>query len=167
MGKKNQATSSSLLDIQKPSLPTISVANIQNLRTAATGYYQWYLDNNAITGATQNNYVATASGAYTLVVTNAQGCASSPSAAVTIAITGIFETPIISIYPNPTRDKITITTESKGDIEIIDAIGISVKRFSSVNSGDILDISSLTRGKYILRFTDSKTRISTFSLIKD
>jgi len=167
VGNKNQATSSSLLDIQKPSLPTISVANIQNLSTAATGSYQWYLDNKAITGATQNNYVATASGAYTLVVTNAQGCASSPSAAVTIAITGIFETPIISIYPNPTRDKITITTESKGDIEIIDAIGISVKRFSSVNSGDILDISSLTRGKYILRFTDSKTRISTFSLIKD
>jgi hypothetical protein len=167
VGNKNQATSSSLLDIQKPSLPTISVANIQNLSTAATGSYQWYLDNKAITGATQNNYVATASGAYTLVVTNAQGCASSPSVAVTIAITGIFETPIISIYPNPTRDKITITTESKGDIEIIDAIGISVKRFSSVNSGDILDISSLTRGKYILRFTDSKTRISTFSLIKD
>lgn len=167
VGNKNQATTSSLLDIQKPSLPTISVANIQNLSTAAVGTYQWYIDNKAITGATQNNYVATASGAYTLVVTNTQGCASAPSAAITIAITGILEAPIISIYPNPTRDRITIATESKGDIEIIDAIGISVKRFSSVNSGDILDISSLTSGKYILRFTDSKTRISTFSLIKD
>lgn len=167
VGNKNQATTSSLLDIQKPSLPTISVANIQNLSTAAVGTYQWYIDNKAITGATQNNYVATASGAYTLVVKNTQGCASAPSAAITIAITGILEAPIISIYPNPTRDRITIATESKGDIEIIDAIGISVKRFSSVNSGDILDISSLTSGKYILRFTDNKTRVSTFSLIKD
>jgi hypothetical protein len=167
VGNKNQATSSSILDIQKPSLPTISVANIQNLSTAATGSYQWYLDNKAITGATQNNYVATASGAYTLVVTNAQGCASSPSAAVTIAITGILETPIISIYPNPTRDRILIASERRGDIEIIDAIGISVKRFSAVNSGDILDISSLMSGKYILRFTDDKTRVSTFHLIKE
>jgi hypothetical protein len=167
VGNKNLVANQSFLDIQKPTLPTISVANIQNLSTDATGTYQWYLDNKAISGATQNKYVATASGAYSLVVTNAQGCASSPSAAVTIAITGIFETPIISIYPNPTRDKITITTESKGDIEIIDAIGISVKRFDAVNSGDILDISSLATGKYILRFTDSKTRISTFNLIKD
>ncbi|MCX6194668.1 MAG: T9SS type A sorting domain-containing protein [Cytophagales bacterium] len=167
VGNKNQAANLNLLDIQKPSLPTISVANIQNLSTTATGTYQWYLDNKAISGATQNNYVATASGAYTLVVTNAQGCASAPSAAITIAITGILEVPVFSIYPNPTRDRITIETESSGSIEIINEIGITMKKFTSVNSGETLDISTLNKGKYIIRFTDSKNRVSTFSLIKE
>ena len=167
VGNKNQAANFNLLDIQKPSLPTISVANIQNLSTTATGTYQWYLDNKAISGATQNNYVATASGAYTLVVTNAQGCASAPSAAITIAITGILEVPVFSIYPNPTRDRITIETESSGSIEIINEIGITMKKFTSVNSGETLDISTLNKGKYIIRFTDSKNRVSTFSLIKE
>jgi hypothetical protein len=167
VGNKNQASNLNLLDIQKPSLPTISVASIQNLSTTATGTFQWYLDNKAISGATQNNYVATASGAYTLVVTNAQGCSSAPSAAITIAITGIEEIPSFSIYPNPTRDRITISTESKGELEIINEIGISIKKYNLVNSGDVLDISTLTSGKYLLRFTDSKTRISTFSIIKE
>ena len=167
VGNKNQVANLNLLDVQKPSLPTISVANIQNLSTAATGSYQWYMDNKAITGATQNNYVATASGAYTLVVTNARGCSSTPSAAITIAITGTLEVPTFSVYPNPAQNRITVATESKGDIEIINSFGLILKRINLVNNGDTIDISSLVEGKYIIRFTDKENRINTLSLIKE
>jgi hypothetical protein len=167
VGNKNQATISSLLDVQKPNTPTISVANIQNLSTTATGTYQWYLDNKAITGATQNNYVATATGAYSLVVTNAQGCPSAPSAAISIAITGVLEVPTFSVYPNPTRNQLKIATESKGDIELINSFGLVIKRVNRVNNGDVIDTSNLPVGKYIIRFTDTDNRISTLALIKE
>ena len=167
VGNKNQATISSLLDVQKPNTPTISVANIQNLSTTATGTYQWYLDNKVITGATQNNYVATATGAYSLVVTNAQGCPSAPSAAISIAITGVLEVPTFSVYPNPTRNQLKIATESKGDIELINSFGLVIKRVNRVNNGDVIDTSNLPLGKYIIRFTDTDNRISTLALIKE
>jgi hypothetical protein len=155
------------LDVQKPNTPTISVANIQNLSTTATGTYQWYLDNKAITGATQNNYVATATGAYSLVVTNAQGCPSTPSAAISIAITGILEVPTFSVYPNPTRNQLKIATEGKGDIELINSFGLVIKRVNRVNNGDVIDTSNLPAGKYIIRFTDTDNQISTVALIKE
>lgn len=167
VGNKNQATISSLLDVQKPNTPTISVANIQNLSTTATGTYQWYLDNKAITGATQNNYVATATGAYSLVVTNAQGCPSAPSAAISIAITGVLEVPTFSVYPNPTRNQLKIATESIGDIELINSFGLVIKRVNRANNGDVIDTSNLPVGKYIIRFTDTDNRISTVALIKE
>jgi hypothetical protein len=167
VGNKNQATNSSLLDVQKPNTPTISVANIQNLSTTATGTYQWYLDNKAIKGATQNNYVATATGAYSLVVTNAQGCPSTPSAAISIAITGILEVPTFSVYPNPTRNQLKIATESQGDIELINSFGLVIKRVNQINNGDVIDTSNLPVGKYIIRFTDSENRISALALIKE
>lgn len=167
VGNKNQVANQSLLDIQKPALPTISVANIQNLSTTATGTYQWYLDNKAISGATQNNYVATASGAYTLVVINAQGCASAPSAAITIAITGILELPLFSVYPNPTRDRITISTDKEGDIEIVNSVGIIVQKLTSVHSGDSIDLSKYTLGKYFVRFTDLNLKSITIPIIKE
>jgi hypothetical protein len=167
VGNKNQATISSLLDAQKPNAPTISVANIQNLSTTATGTFQWYLDNKAITGATQNNYVATATGAYSLVVTNAQGCPSAPSAAISIAITGVLEVPTFSVYPNPTRNQLKIATESIGDIELINSFGLVIKRVNRANNGDVIDTSNLPVGKYIIRFTDTDNRISTVALIKE
>lgn len=167
VGNKNQVANSSLLDIQKPNLPTISVTNTQNLSTAATGTYQWYLDNVAITGATQNNYVATASGAYTVVVTNAQGCSSAPSAAISIAITGILEFPVFSIYPNPTRDRITIATDKVGDIEIVNSIGIIVQKIASVHSGDSIDLSKYSIGKYFIRFTDVNLKSVSIPIIKE
>ncbi|HTJ11683.1 MAG TPA: gliding motility-associated C-terminal domain-containing protein [Dinghuibacter sp.] len=58
--------------------------------------YQWYLNGAAISGATANNYTASAAGSYTLVVTNASGCASPASNPVTV-----------TINPNPAAPTIT------------------------------------------------------------
>lgn len=167
VGNKNQVTNINLLDVQKPAVPTVSVTNIQNLNTTAIGTYQWYLDNVAISGATQNNYVATASGAYTLVVKNAQGCASAPSAAITIAITGNLELPVFTIYPNPARDRFTISTDKLGDIEILNSVGLVIQKINSINSGDSIDLTNYNTGKYLVRFTDRSFNSITIPLIKE
>jgi hypothetical protein len=60
-----------------------------------TGYtYIWYLDGNAIPGATSDSYIATLAGAYTVRVTGASGC-TSLSASATVTVFHIL-TPIIT-----------------------------------------------------------------------
>jgi len=62
--------------------------------SSATGN-QWSLDGNPIGGATNNTYVATASGDYTVIVT-AGGCSSLASAATTVTVNPIPATPTIT-----------------------------------------------------------------------
>jgi hypothetical protein len=52
--------------------------------TGTTGTYQWKLNGNNIAGQTSTSYAATASGSYTMVVTNACGTATSNTIAVTV-----------------------------------------------------------------------------------
>jgi hypothetical protein len=61
--------------------------------SSATGN-QWSLNGNPIGGETNQQYVATASGNYTVVVT-ASGCPSAPSAATTVTVNPIPPTPVI------------------------------------------------------------------------
>jgi hypothetical protein len=56
---------------------------------------QWYVNGNPIGGATAQQYLATASGGYTVTVT-ASGCTSAPSAATTVTVNPIPSTPVIT-----------------------------------------------------------------------
>src|SRR5204862_4648772 len=62
--------------------------------SGATGN-QWYLNGNPIGGATNQNYVATASGNYTVTVSS-NGCTSAPSSATTVTVNPIPATPTIT-----------------------------------------------------------------------
>jgi IPT/TIG domain len=55
---------------------------------------QWFLNGNAINGATTQQYVATASGNYTVRVNN--GCASALSAATVVTVTPVPATPAVT-----------------------------------------------------------------------
>jgi hypothetical protein len=62
--------------------------------SSATGN-QWYLNGNLIGGETNQTYVATASGNYTVVVTSS-GCSSAPSAPTVVTVNPIPPTPTIT-----------------------------------------------------------------------
>jgi IPT/TIG domain/Carboxypeptidase regulatory-like domain/PKD-like domain len=88
--------------------------------STATGY-QWYLDTgsgpSAISGATNQAYVAAAAGGYSVVVT-ANGCNSSPSATMTVTISAV--PPVPTITPGgPTTfcagNSVTLNSSSNGD----------------------------------------------------
>src|ERR1035437_911850 len=64
-----------------PAVPTITLAG-DTLTSSSTTGNQWFLNGVLISGATNQTYVATSNGAYTVVVTNSFGC-SSTSAATT------------------------------------------------------------------------------------
>jgi hypothetical protein len=62
--------------------------------SSATGN-QWYLNGNPIGGETNQTYVATASGSYTVTVT-ASGCPSAPSSATVVTVNPTPATPTIT-----------------------------------------------------------------------
>jgi hypothetical protein len=77
-----------------PATPTITPGgpttftypgNVTLNSSVATGY-QWYLAGNPISGATNQAYVASASGNYTVTVTDGNGCASAPSAPTSVTV---------------------------------------------------------------------------------
>ena len=57
-----------------------------NLNSSSASGNQWYLNGNAIGGATGQSYNATASGNYTVTVTDGNGCTSASSSATTVTV---------------------------------------------------------------------------------
>jgi hypothetical protein len=169
VGNKNLVTNIGLVDIQKPNVPKIDVSNNQNLSTTAIGSYQWYLDNKVINGATNNTYLATTSGSYSLVITNAQGCSSGASTPVslTVTVTGILESPAFLVYPNPTKEIVVISTRDMGEIEIINSLGVILQKIPIDHSGHMIDLSNYSSGRYLIRFTDKNMISTTVPIIKE
>jgi hypothetical protein len=64
------------------------------LTSSSASGNQWFKDGNPIVGATAQQYMATASGSYTVVVT--AGCPSAPSAPTVVTVNPIPATPTIS-----------------------------------------------------------------------
>jgi hypothetical protein len=79
-----------------PSGPTTFCAGGSvTLTSSSASGNQWYLNGNPIGGETNQTYVATASGDYTVVVTMS-GCSSAPSAATTVTVNPVPPTPTIT-----------------------------------------------------------------------
>jgi hypothetical protein len=125
--------------------------------TASAGTsYQWIdcgtgLD---IAGATSQTFAPTNNGSYQVEVTNAEGC-SATSSCVVINYIGIEEinSEVISIYPNPTSELVTISMNSASAmVEILDGNGKLIKSMQ-IENGTELNLSELGMGVYMFRIT--------------
>ena len=98
-----------------PSTPGISYSGGQlNCTSTGTLTYQWFLNGNAISGATQAILSPTQYGPYTVQVTNASGC-SAISPAFNYNTTGVREKDAgspLQITPSPASETIDIRTLS-------------------------------------------------------
>jgi hypothetical protein len=75
---------------------TFCAGNSVGLTSSSASGNQWFLNGNPIGGATSQLYSATASGSYTVKVTNGNSCTSAPSAATTVTVNPIPATPTIT-----------------------------------------------------------------------
>ncbi len=88
----------------KPSTPIIVVGGATTfcagesvvLTSSSTTGNQWYKDGAAISSATAATYTATTSGSYTVIVTSAEGCSSTISAATTVTANPLPAAPVVS-----------------------------------------------------------------------
>jgi hypothetical protein len=136
-----------------PQKPTI-VFDKNYLLTDTQESVQWYFNNDTIPGAVTDTLAVNDPGNYYLTVTSDSGCiAISDTRKVTILA---FENPRLSdpvIYPNPAGNYIRIRSAIRGPVQLrIVSPGGDVYRNSNVllNGNDVLDLSGMTPGLYIL-----------------
>jgi photosystem II stability/assembly factor-like uncharacterized protein len=129
------------------------------LCTGETAGVQWYLDDDPIDGATSSCYNPASAGSYHVVTSDAQGCFSAPSEAISILSTALpqaVNADDLALFPNPVDGLLMIHVPHGMLVdraEILDVQGHVVKRISSIHGQGCIDLSGLTQGIYVLRGT--------------
>ncbi|MCW5908698.1 MAG: T9SS type A sorting domain-containing protein [Chitinophagales bacterium] len=146
--------------------PTITQSGF-TLSTQLFAAYQWQLNGNNISGATNQTHTATQNGSHTVVVTDANGCSNTSSA---VNVTGVGITEVVDfrsvIYPNPATIELTVEAdEMLQSIVITDIIGKTVVGQSEIFSlKSKIDVSRLAESTYFIRITTTtgKTVVKPF-----
>jgi hypothetical protein len=139
--------------------PSISLSvDGDTLRCYSGIAYQWYLNGDAITGATADSLIARTPGTYSVLITDTDGC-SDESNGVPIFNVGILTIggdENISIYPNPfSQGNVTLEVTPAilgGNAEIYDSKGSMVDGFNITSLKSNLDMP-FEAGVYIVRIT--------------
>jgi hypothetical protein len=145
---------------QNPFPPAITQSG--NIITSSPAVsYQWLLNGNAIPGATNQSYEITESGAYTLVITNENGCSAQVSIdAIFSGIENLTDDLSLSIYPNPSNGSFLIewlssSTFNQLKVEISNTLGQIIFSSSEKNTvphfSKTIELNSLPPGIYILK----------------
>ncbi|RSK30194.1 Ig-like domain-containing protein [Hymenobacter metallilatus] len=149
----------------RPAQPTITIrynGAVTTLTSSAATGNQWYLNNTLIPGATGQDYVVNSAaqyGNYSVVVTNAAGCASLPSALQIVTTTlKPLAGSVLDIFPNPTSGLMTVKLAGYAtttELTVYDAVGKLVHTVTvggSTAPREIqLNLSALPTGVYMLR----------------
>jgi len=156
-----------------PALPTITVNG--NLLTASPAYsYQWQFNSISIPGATNQTYLATQSGVYSLIITSVDGCSANVSIDFTlVGMSTIFSGKEISIHPNPGDGIFTLNLPGeefqKATLAVYDVLGqeIIYESLSDFKKEDhiMLDLQSVSDGIYFLLLSED-ARIVMVKIIK-
>ncbi|MBM3170132.1 MAG: S8 family serine peptidase [Bacteroidetes bacterium] len=154
------------------STPSASISlNGSVLQAVPTGMtYQWFLNGVAIPGATSGNFTPTQNGAYTVQVTNGDGCTST-SAAFNF-VSSIDEVSVQAlIYPNPASNFVWVKLKNKPSgsmlVELLDVSGRKVwQRLGLAEQELMVPLSNLADGTYTLRLqTDQGTLIHRIQIL--
>ena len=160
------STSSTIITEPAPIIVTISVNGIYLEATPGFVSYQW-LDGigSFIPGANSQNYLPSNAGEYSVEVTDQNGCTGISNTINYIIESLNSENNILSIYPNPTSNWITLETQEsiKNDINIINVIGEKVYTISKdkfLDNYEMINIGNLPKGTYIIQLINSQSIIN-------
>ena len=134
--------------------------------------YQWVdcaSGNVLIPGETSISYSPGMNGDFAVLITK-EGC-TAQSECKSIIITGIEDVDrlIAGLYPNPTRNHLTLQLKSQGSYraELVDIQGRVLKVWDLNLKSTQLDLSNVSAGEYFLMIQDAKGQMSaTLKVIK-
>lgn len=156
-----------LVEITEPAqiIPVISLSEDQ-LITDTYISYQWYLNNEEITGATEIAYSFSANGSYTVVVTDSSGCVGTSEEfnVLTTKINSPSEQSI-NVYPNPFSDHIFIQNNDLNGINkfrIYSITGQLLMEGNLANQSNKIDTSHLNQGIYNLNLIGKSASLNQF-----
>ena len=144
--------------VNNPAAPTITREGNATLISSSLSGNQWYLDGSIIKGEVGQKINATVNGLYSVKYTDANGCLSENSASLygLITATGLSDKKVI-ISPNPFEQSIKIEFPidfgPMVSAKIHDVKGVIVWEKESVRDSEMVDLSSLSVGNYVLNLT--------------
>jgi len=162
--------------VSAPTTPIIvQNANVLSINLPANHTVQWYLNGNEIVGANNANLTISTNGDYTATVSNAGGCNSSDTGSFSV-VTSLNENDInndFRLFPNPTKDVISISSKLLNDktiIKIYNSLGseVLVQEYQNVGSKGVLniDLSDQAAGLYFVNLVNGSTTITKKLLVK-
>lgn len=158
------------LEVQVWPLPEPKIQEKESILSATQTYtsYQWYLNGQAIEGAGSALHIPIANGAYTLSVTDENGCIGQSDTVWIegLGIQNLSAIPGLSVYPNPVYTLLYVQSERDGILSIRDIAGKTVGSTIQLMPGsNSIDVQALPAGIYILTCTTSGGR-SIFKMTK-
>lgn len=150
-----------------PPIPAIT-QNGTDLESTSGVTYQWYLNGNLITGATNQTYTPTQSGIYVVRTTDNNGCVFvySPGYSFTQTATSSvsLNNSSYTIYPNPTCGLLYLNNSNSGiiNISVKDVYGKLVYNAGIVKEADL---SFLSDGVYFVTLHPKEGQTSTQKII--
>ena len=157
-----------------PTTPAINPSGNTLACSVNGSSYQWYFNSDTIVGATNQVYVATQSGFYSVTVIDANGC-SATSGLLDVTVVGIQEIPLgidVSVYPNPNTGEFSVEIKvgQVQDIElkIVNLVGQvifeDVLKHYSGTYNRVIDLKGTAKGVYELQI-QTKTGIINKNII--
>jgi hypothetical protein len=145
-----------------PPIPSISLEANGGLTSSAAEGNQWYFNEVKIDNATQKTIIPTKSGNYTVKVTSP--CASEISKAFNVVVTAAEESILeqVQVSPNPftNRFKVNFPVDfgKTAQVKVLDMMGSIQYRKIAVSDGEIIDLSLLNGGNYVLRIESNDNK---------
>jgi hypothetical protein len=161
---------SSTFTITVEELPTPVIVEIDGGLSVQEGFtYQWYLDGEAIAGATESMYVPLDLGVYTVELIN--GACSTLSEEYLYITTGIASRSSLGIrvYPSPTDDVLTVELDALqgvAKLRLVDASGKAALVHTLSAERSTVDLSALSSGSYLLLVRSSTGQQWTSTVVK-
>lgn len=139
-------------------LPLLSQSGDSLICTTPAASFQWNLNGNPISGATDSIFVPLASGNYTVTLTFDNGCdRSSLSLPIIVSIPEALTALLnLELYPNPTKGMVHIKSEKplngRVNITLVDGIGQILLKHEEKGFEDEmeLDLSEYPNGIYFI-----------------
>lgn len=142
-------------------LPTAAITQNGTVLTSLVAkQYQWNLNGMPISAANTQLYIVTVAGSYTVTVTDSNGCSTTSSPVVITGIEEQTQNNIFTIYPNPTKDNLTLTlsNKEKTTITIYDILGNQLSDVTQNKKEDTyqIDLSAQQAGIYFIKVQNEK-----------
>lgn len=155
LGCESTTKTAVTVEVKNPAAPELALTG-NTFTTNATADVTWYRNGDPIAGATGSSWEATQSGIY-YVTAVVDGCLVASSSRE-LVITGIENGAVMSLYPNPVDDQVSVRgATDKHSVVVYNAIGKQVDlEASQAEDGIVIDTIPLDPGTYIVRVSNGK-----------
>jgi hypothetical protein len=141
-------------------MPSISLSGSSLLGAGSGPGFQWYLDGNAINGATTNTFEPIMNGTYTLEMTDALGCTamSAPFQLLNVGVQALDPASVIVVSGPDAYGMLSVRGEGAITYELLDARGVRLKTGNMASGIGQIASAELATGTYVLVLRSAKGR---------